>query len=180
MKKRKTYNKYKLLVGENHLGRTVYAAKNYKEGEVILEFSGPVIPRSKVRDEKLSKSDDHYVQISPTEYMGPSDGLDDLINHSCDPNTGLKFTNKGIFLVAIKPIKEGNEIAWDYSTTLYKNSWKMFCLCGSRKCRKVVGEFYSLPSTVREKYIELGIVAPYILADKSMRKDTESRIRHMV
>ncbi len=178
MKKRSTHNKYKLLVGENHLGRTVYAARDYNDGEIVLEFSGPVIPRNKVHDEDLFKSQDRFVQISPTEYMGPSGGLDDLVNHSCDPNTGLKFTDSGIFLVTIKTVKEGEEITWDYSTTLYKNDWKMDCLCGVDECRKVIAEFSTLPSSIKEKYIKLGIVAPYILHDSSSIKG--SRIEHVV
>lgn len=168
----KIFDNYTL--GKNHLGKAVFAARNYKKDDVIVKFDGPIVHKSKV-PENLFKQNDRYMQISPTKFLGPSNTTDDYINHSCNPNAGLMFYDFGILLVAIKPIKKGEEITWDYSTTLYKNPWTMECLCDSKNCRKVVKEFKFLPETVKKKYLRLQILPNYIV--KYMKRGVHSVLR---
>jgi hypothetical protein len=149
-------------IGENHLGKAVYAARDYKKGGVIIMFEGPVVSKKDLPKD-LTQSNDRFVQISPTKYMGPSNTTDDLINHSCDPNAGLAFTDFGILLVAIRPIKKGEEITWDYSTTIYRDSWNMKCDCRTKKCRKVINSVMHLPLSLKKRYLKLGILPPYIV-----------------
>ena len=85
--------------------------------------------------------EDHYVQIDRNLYMGPSGGADDFFNHSCNPNAGLKIKGRDVFIVAIKNILKGNEVAWDYSTTMDETDWEMTCACGSRNCRHRIRDF---------------------------------------
>jgi hypothetical protein len=161
-------------IGENHLGKAVFAARDYKKGSVILMFEGPIVSKKDLPKD-LTNSNDRYVQISPTKYMGPSGTTDDLINHSCDPNAGLNFTDFGILLVAIKPISKGEEITWDYSTTIYRDAWRMECDCRTQKCRKVINSFIHLPHDLKKQYLELGILPPYIVKafekELSLNKD---------
>ena len=102
-----------------------------------------------------------------TVQSGPSSHIElnsDLvyINHSCAPNAGLRFTADGVFLTALQPIPAGEEIAWDYSTTLAEPDWSMQCGCGSPQCRGVVRAFALLPAETQDRYRALGIVAPYL------------------
>ena len=110
----------------------------------------------------MSGASDRYLQIGRDRYMGPSGRIDDLINHSCSPNAGLRFTDDGVFLVALRPIAPGEEIAWDYSTTLADPDWSMQCACGSPECRGVIRAFALLPAEVQDRYRAMGIVAPYL------------------
>ncbi len=150
-------------VGETHLGKSVFAAREFKRGDVVTQFSGKILHRSEI-PKKYRGENDRYMQIGIDEYLGPSGKTDDLINHSCDPNCGLKFTKSGILLVAIKNITLGDEITWDYSTTMYENAWKMKCDCKSKKCRKIIGEFALLDIELQKKYQRLGVIPPYIKA----------------
>lgn len=147
-------------VGKNHYGKAVFAAKNYKKDDVIVVFEGPIVGKKDL-PKNLHGKRDRYVQVGLGEYMGPSRTTDDYINHSCDPNSGLKFTDFGILLIAIKAIKVGEEITWDYSTTMHDDNWTMDCLCGSKKCRKVIKEFRNLPTPLKKKYKKLGILPKY-------------------
>lgn len=147
-------------VGKNHHGKAVFAAKNYKKDDVILVFEGPIVSKSEL-PKNLHGKMDRFVQIGINQYMGPSRTTDDYVNHSCDPNSGLKFTDFGLLLIAIKPIKIGEEIAWDYSTTMHEDNWQMDCLCGSKKCRGVVKEFKHLPVSTKRRYKRLGILPKY-------------------
>lgn len=151
-------------IGENHLGKAVYAAMPFERGSRIIEFRGPRIHKSRL-PRRLTGTSDRYVQIGPDHYMGASGGVDDLINHSCDPNAGLRFTPDGIFLHAIRDIQPGEEISWDYSTTLYQSGWQMECLCGSDRCRGVVGDFNQLADDTRNRYRLLGVVPLYLQQD---------------
>jgi len=151
-------------IGENHLGKAVYAAIPFAAGSPIVEFKGPRIHKSRL-PRRLSGTTDRYVQIGPEHYMGASGDVDDLINHSCDPNAGLHFTEDGIFLHAIRDIAPGEEITWDYSTTLYESGWHMTCECRSANCRGEVRDFADLARDTRDRYRLLGMVPPYLLRD---------------
>ena len=146
-------------VGESHLGKAVFAARGFTEGETLLRFTGPRLRRAPV----ALGSDDRFVQVGPQEYLGPSGRVDDLVNHSCDPNAGLRFTADGaVFLVAIRPIVAGEEVSWDYSTTLKDSNWRMLCDCRAPGCRGVIGEFATLPPDRKIWFLERGLVAPYL------------------
>ena len=150
------------VVSKNHLGKAVYAARRFKKGDVVTQFTGPLIHKSDV-PLTYKGEDDRYVQVAKEHYLGPSGEIDDLINHSCDPNTGLQFTDSGILLVATRKIDVGEEITWDYSTTLLDSSWLMLCDCRSSHCRKMIGDFILLETPIQKKYLRLGVLPEYIL-----------------
>lgn len=148
-------------VGQTHLGKAVFAARSFKGNDVIAQFTGPRIHKSKLPKRYTGKND-RYIQVGIDEFLGPSGDVDDLINHSCNPNSGLKFTDSGILLIAIKKIKVGDEINWDYSTTLFENHWRMRCNCRESNCRKIIGDFTFLDKKTQDKYKKLDIIPPYI------------------
>ncbi|MBU3904646.1 MAG: SET domain-containing protein-lysine N-methyltransferase [Nanoarchaeota archaeon] len=152
----------KLIIKRGRLGKSVFAKSNFKKDEKIIEFKGKIIKTSDI-PEINSPQDDRYVQIGRYKYVGPSNSFDDFINHSCNPNSGLKITNKSIILIAIKNIKTGEEITWDYSTTMNEDDWEMDCKCKNKSCRKRIKDFKYLPKKIQNKYIKLGIVPKYAI-----------------
>ena len=156
-------------VGENHLGKTVYAAQGFAAGDTIVEFTGRRFRANQVPSLMRGPSD-RFVQVTPDHFMGPSGQIDDLINHSCAPNAGLRFTADGAFLVAICDIAPGEELGWDYSTTLAESNWHMICQCRSPDCRRVIGNFATLSDERQEWFRSHNLVAPYL-----RRRDTPGR-----
>lgn len=148
-------------VGQTHLGQSVFAARPFSRGDVITQFTGTILHKSEI-PKKYKGESDRFVQIGEEEFMGPSGDVDDLINHSCEPNAGLKFGTEQILLVAIKDIEEGDEITWDYSTTMFDNKWKMRCDCRSSVCRKIISDFTLLSPERQNHYRELNVIPPYI------------------
>ena len=148
-------------VGETHLGKAVYAAAGFAAGETVIRFSGRRVSADRV-PAAMQGTADRFVQITADSFMGPSGRVDDLINHSCTPNTGLRFAADGVVLVAIRDIAPGEEIAWDYSTTLSRPSWRMPCACRSAACRGTIGGFESLPIERQRWFLEHDMVAPYL------------------
>jgi SET domain-containing protein len=65
-------------------------------------------------------------------------------------------------LVAIKNIQKGEEITWDYSTTMKNDDWTMMCQCGAKNCRKIIKEFKFLPKERKLFYQKTGIIPQYI------------------
>lgn len=150
-----------LRVGDNHLGKAVYAARAFAEGETLLEFTGRRF-RADQLPGALAGPRDRFVQVTPDQYMGPSGRLDDLVNHSCAPNAGLRFTATHVLLVAVRAIPAGEEVTWDYSTTLGDERWHMICQCRTPECRRVIGSFHALPPERQEWYRARNLVAPYL------------------
>lgn len=148
-------------VGETHLGKAVFAAQGFAEGDEIVRFTGRRFRADRVPS-LMRGSSDRFVQVTPDHYMGPSGRIDDLINHSCDPNAGLRFGGTTVVLVATRDIAAGEEIAWDYSTTLAESNWHMICQCRSPECRRVIGNFASLSPERQEWFRARNLVAPYL------------------
>lgn len=68
-----------------------------------------------------------------------------FINHSCNPNARAEVWTVGdrerVGIFAIKDIKKGKEITYDYNFESYdKNTHStQKCYCGSKNCRKYIG-----------------------------------------
>ena len=144
----------------------VFADEAIASGTAIMLFNGPRLDYDEI--DPGSYIDEHTLQIGPRTYLGPSGNADDFINHSCDPNTGIHEENGAFVLHAIKDIRAGEEITWDYSTYGEEQGWEMKCECGSSKCRKMVRSFHLLPASVQREYIKKGIVAPFILQNNNV------------
>jgi hypothetical protein len=151
------YSTETLYVERCNVGLGVFAHRDIARGEVILSIDGPTINFAETKRRgpwecmALQIGCDRYVDTRPP-------GV--LVNHSCDPNAGI---SQDKCLLAIRGIRKGQEIRYDYSTTMEEKSFIMSCLCRSSACRKVVGAFSALPRQIRERYISLGIVMSFIL-----------------
>jgi len=124
-----------LYRSKSHNGLGVFTDTEINSGEVVLPFRGRVVCRSELPAPYL---EDRYVQIGDDLYLGPSGGLDDFVNHSCDPNCTLDVKN--LQLAALRGIRPEEEITYDYSLTIKNDDWRIDCNCGSIKCRGSIGE----------------------------------------
>ena len=146
-----------IYVGPSPLGLGIFARKSFRKGEFLFRFSGPIIPLA----EAIAKGEDegNVLQIGPYSYI-------DLQapavfgNHSCQPNAGLRDQ---IFCYALCDIAEGEEIFYDYSTTMSERRWTMPCHCGMLSCRGVIGDFHDLPLQLQRLYLARKIVMPFIV-----------------
>jgi len=150
-----------IYLSETRFGKGIKAKTNINKGQKILDFKGPIVNRDEL-PKPYDSSVDYYLQIDIDKFMGPSGEIDDYVNHSCDPNAGVSFSNDSISLIAIKPIQQGEEIFFDYSTTMYNFGWRMRCSCKSNNCRKWIDDFLTIPDQVQERYIKLGIIPEYL------------------
>jgi SET domain len=143
------------------LGKAVVARKSFPKGAMLMPFVGPRFRASEVVGDKQGLGD-RLMQIDKDLFVGPSGGFDDFVNHSCNPNAGLRFFDESIQLIALRDIQPGEEISWDYSTTLSGSDFFLNCACGDDACRGVIGDFRFLEPELQNRYREMDIVAPYL------------------
>lgn len=143
-------------------GKGVFAGRNFAKGEEVFQFAGSIIHGNEniIPDSYL---DNHCVQIGKDSYIGPSDGPDNFINHSCDPSGGFQIKNNRAIIVAIRDIRRGEEITFDYSTSMAENRYEIDCNCGSKNCLRIIRDFKYLPENTRDKYIKLGVVPKFVI-----------------
>lgn len=127
-------------------GKAVFAEKAIRKGEVIAIFDGPLLDDD---FEPWTKDlYNHTIQVGPALWRD-SKGIARLINHSCEPNCGIRFKNR---VVAMRAIRAGEQVTWDYEMTEKNPHWRMRCKCGSVECRRVIGNYKNMPAKLRKKY----------------------------
>lgn len=139
------------------LGRGNVAIGKIMKGEIICKMRGPIITLKEF-SEKYDIDGCNPLQIGCDEFI---DLVEPYVcfNHSCDPNSGIR--NNGI-LFALKDIEPGDEILFDYSTTVDDLWWQMDCKCASSNCRKIIGDFQTIPHEKKEFYYQNNALTGYI------------------
>ncbi len=138
------------------VGRGLFAERPFADGELILRLDGPRYTREDPIH--LTEEGANLLQTGRRSYiLLQPPGV--FANHSCDPNAGIAENRR---LVAIRDIARGEEIRFDYSTTMDEEFWTLQCRCGAMNCRGLVTDFRLLPDDVRQRYLELGIVQGFI------------------
>ena len=63
-----------------------------------------------------------------------------FINHSCEPNCYSRIVSldgqKHIVILALRRIRRGEELTYDYKFPIEGEASKLPCNCGARRCRK--------------------------------------------
>jgi SET domain-containing protein len=127
-------------------GRGVYAILPIKKGARVIEYLGERISHAEADDRYEKKGDDDghtflFIASNRTVIDAGVDGNDArFINHSCNPNCETVIENSRVFIDAIRNIKPGEELGYDYQLT-----WESTddpaelalyaCRCGARQCR---------------------------------------------
>lgn len=121
-------------------GYGVFAVSKIKKGELITDFTnGPgKYINTKESDKLFNSGWDYMLQVDNNRHFTSTseDELEDtdFINHSCNPNCGIKGK---IRIVAMRDIELGEEITFDYAMS-ESSKYKMKCQCGDSNCRKVI------------------------------------------
>lgn len=146
----------------NISGKGKFAKQKIAFGEYITTLSGELVhTRPDITDlcSKFGVSGDDPLQIDDALFL-VLDHESKTINHSCNPNAGIRNNSD---LYAIREINADEEITYDYSTTSgTDDKWTMKCGCKSEICRKVIGSVLTIPDAVIAKYICLNALPEFI------------------
>src|ERR1019366_4484421 len=146
-----------LYVAQCDLGRGIFVKRVIRRGEIILVFGGALIDFAETK--RRGPRECMAIQVGPGQYIDtqPPGGF---VNHSCAPNAGIRNDRD---LAALRDIRVGEEIRYDYSTTMDEGSFTMGCRCGVPGCRQAVGDFSELPAGIQEYYLSQGLVMNFIV-----------------
>ena len=152
-----TYDSKAFYIARCDLGRGVFARRTIRSGELILAFDGPLIDFAETK--RRGASECMAIQVGRNQYIDTqAPGV--LVNHSCSPNAGIVRDRD---LAALRDILPGEQIQYDYSTTMDEQSFTMNCRCGAPGCRGVVTDFSELPVAVQDYYLRRGLVMSFIV-----------------
>jgi uncharacterized protein len=134
-------------------GEGVFATKSFMHGEIVMVG---MIEKTQV------KNHSHASQVGENEYVFHA-GLISKVNHSCDPNCGIRINENGAHdFIAMREISINEEISFDYAMRNYGvDYFPKQCVCGSEICRGRITGWKDLPA-IRKNLYE-GFVAPYLL-----------------
>lgn len=156
------YHREGLYTAPGVSGQGLYCRGLLPAGERILTLIGPQVSKSALPN-PYPENDDAYIQVGPQLYLGPFFGVERFVNHSCDPNAAYLIHGAEVYLTTLRAIPSGQEICYDYSTTMDEDEFEMDCRCGTGRCRSRVRDFKYLPESLKSHYLELGIVPDFLL-----------------
>ena len=127
-------------------GKGVFALQDIAEGETLIEYVGEIISWDEAQDRHPHDPSDpnhtFYFHVNEDRVIDALYGGNSSrwINHSCGPNCEADEENDRIFIKALRNIKAGEELNYDYGLIIDEPYTKKLkaeypCWCGSANCR---------------------------------------------
>lgn len=138
--KEKSWVSDKLEIRNSEIsGKGVFTKELILKEEVVIIWGGELVTVEEFNNGKGKKhtnvgiNEDYYLVTSSMDEMT----IDDLMNHSCDPNLWL---DDEVTLSARRDIFPDEEVTFDYAIELIDEDYimKQKCNCGAKNCRKKI------------------------------------------
>lgn len=114
-------------------GLGLFAGQDIKKGSVIIEYIGNIL--NKEEAEKIN-TNQYLFEVNRNKTIDGSVrwNIARYCNHSCDGNAESEIRKGRVFIEAIKNIKEGEEILYDYGEEFVKEYIAPYgCKCVAKK-----------------------------------------------
>jgi hypothetical protein len=150
-----------LRCASDDMGEGVVTTRSFESGETVMV--GCLVG-------SLDGNDSHATQVGPRRWVRHG-GLGTKVNHSCDPNCGVRLNDAQAFdFVAREHIDAGQELTFDYAVRNFTiDHFPDVCLCGAERCRGSVTGWKDLTDAQKSDCGDL--VAPYLLVmDDEVRR----------
>ncbi len=146
----------KITVSDSQIeGIGVLAAADIPRGNVVLDIDDSrVVTAGDPLDSNMGEFERHcdYLAAGKVVLMQYPERH---INHSCDPNTHVQTIDGVRRVIALRDIRAGDEITYDYCINGFGDTVWM-CKCGSFRCRHVIhSDFFHLPMELQKEYLPL-------------------------
>ncbi len=132
-------------------GRAVFCLAPIQRGELIAVWGGVIIPL----EQALTLTPRQMTQCIQVEdgfvlwTAGARQNEAEWINHSCNPNAGISGQ---ISVVAMRDIRPGEEVCFDYAMSSTCVMDEFDCQCGAHGCRGHVGADDWRRNDLQERY----------------------------
>lgn len=131
MKRKKPISTDGVRVGRASAGLGLFATRPYKRGERIVEYVGRTLSNA---EEYTSRSKYLFEVNSRKTIDGAArSNVARYINHSCSPNCEPEIERGRIFIDAIRNIKAGQELHYDYGEEYFNEHIRPYgCRCAKK------------------------------------------------
>jgi uncharacterized protein len=131
-------------------GMGMFAKEDIKKGKIVFIKGGHILTRKQVFSSSVINS---YLPIGDNYLIGAINKEEEAlvklyINHSCDPNCGVRGE---ITFVAMTNIANDTELTIDYCM-VDNEDYVIDCKCGSPNCRKKITGFDWKQKKLQQKY----------------------------
>jgi uncharacterized protein len=123
-----------------------FALEPVKKGTRLLEYDGERITKEEGDVRYEGRPFTYLFGLGRGEVVIDGHGMAMFVNHSCQPNCETDEIGGRVYISAIRNIKAGEELTYDY--WLYDGDDEAPCHCGSKKCR---GSMYSPAELKKQK-----------------------------
>jgi SET domain-containing protein len=139
-----TRSEWAAVKGSKIHGRGMFASKEIPRGTRIIEYTGERITKAEgwrrelKRQDRAARGQDACIYIFELNQKTDIDGsvlwnTARYINHSCKPNCESQITRGRVWIVALRKIKPGEELSYDYYYD-YQHYEDHPCRCGAEDC----------------------------------------------
>ncbi len=137
-----------LLVENKSHGLGVFAAQSFVIGDRLTIFDS----------EFVEYPTRYTIQVDQRKHLVTEGNLGAFLNHSCDPNA--RFVAETLEMIAIKPIKKGEEVTFNYLSSEWDMAAPFACQCGADGCHKTIRGFQHLSQEHKMQLADLAL--PYL------------------
>jgi len=110
-----------------------YTTAAIKKGTFVVEYMGPRITVEEADARYSDRPETYLFGLADGKQVIDGDGIAAFINHCCDPNCEPEEVDGRIWIVALRDIKAGEEITFNYGYDLV--DYREYpCVCGSAEC----------------------------------------------
>lgn len=138
----------KYRIGKSAIGgKGIFLTKDVKKNETIFVFRGKEVCYTGGEWWRGP----NWLQVGYAKWISPDpESTGNYLNHSCDLTAGICGKNK---IVAIRPLKKGEEVTIDYALSETYPLWHMRCHCRSANCRRIVKPYQDLSDQRKRKFV---------------------------
>jgi SET domain-containing protein len=127
-------------------GKGVFAGRPLVAGETLIEYLGERIswPEALKRHPHDPSQPDHtfYFHVEGGDVLDANVGGNAArwINHACEPNCEAQERQGRVFITALRPIAQGEELFYNYGLVIDERytpavKKRFECRCGAARCR---------------------------------------------
>ena len=130
----------------------MFAVQPITKGEIVFIKGGHILKHEQIFSSGVINS---YHPIDDLYYLGATnleeeDGIKLFVNHSCNPNCGIRGE---ITFVAMRDIGVNEELTIDYAF-LDNEDYSFNCTCGEQCCRSIVTGRDWKRKDIQERYFD--------------------------
>lgn len=122
--------KHRFEVKKSYAGLGLFASSPIKRKDFVIEYWGTLISDD-AAEEKGGKYLFDIADTALTIDGSTRKNLARYVNHSCEPNCEAILEGQRVFLYAIRAIRPGEELSYDYGKEYFDDMIGKHCRCGN-------------------------------------------------